>query len=66
MPETEVCKHLDFQLFPDDEMGWCTCLVCGTHLRVFDAFNNLQKAVFDQFLELKRVIELFTPKEPKT
>jgi len=56
------CKHLNFELRPEDDVGTCTCRDCGVHLYVAEAFNNLQHAVFAQYDALKKVVELFERK----
>lgn len=51
-PEMMPCKHLDFEARDEDEVGWATCRTCGTHIRIHEAFNNLQKAVYAEYLRL--------------
>lgn len=60
--QTLPCKHLNFVLLDEDEVGTCTCRACGTHLCVAEAFNNLQSAVYAEYVAMKRAAEIFERK----
>jgi hypothetical protein len=53
------CKHLNFELRPEDDMGLCTCIDCGMHLLLTKAFNGLQREMFNTYRELVRLTALF-------
>ena len=59
---TTECRHLNWQILPDNPFGKVTCTDCGEEVWATDALNNMAEYMSSLIRELEALVNVETKK----